>query len=277
MEEKIYDRQVTKQSLSMRVIDEKQIGRHYTFSQLSELFTYTPAPPPPTSPPEEPYKRPEEDIVLSQVLDKLQPHHVIDYHTHDSLLEHVYDEELSEEERKLAWDSYNNEKAMESKAYNAGLIGAQVQSFVQTPGASNAEFVAIAEQTSHQVLYRKVSDFITKYWQVAKELETLMLGRNAMMDSRAAGRPFNVSRFNNLMQVITARTTTMRALGTSLNHVPDSMLLIPEIRQLYEGLMNCVQRIDRYSIEYNQQIAALTNNAPRPAAASFQSSSHAHQ
>ena len=127
----------------------------------------------------------------------------------------------------------------------------------------NAASVAIPEQTSHQVvLYRKVVDFITKYWQVAKELETLMLGRNAMMDSRAAGRPFNVSRFNNLMQVITSRTNTMRVLGTSLNNVPDSMLLIPEIRQLYEGLMNCVQRIDRYSIEYNQQIAALTNSAP---------------
>ena len=59
MEEKIYDRQVTKQSLSMRVVDEKQIGRHFNASDLSELFTYTPAPPPSSQPNEPKIQMPE--------------------------------------------------------------------------------------------------------------------------------------------------------------------------------------------------------------------------
>ncbi|XP_078601570.1 uncharacterized protein LOC144876306 isoform X5 [Branchiostoma floridae x Branchiostoma japonicum] len=109
MEEKIYDRQVTKQSLAARVVDEHQIERHFTMGELAELYNFTPDRLDDPNRKERPTPKLPVDLILA---DLLQSHKdcIVDYHEHDSLLENQEDQTLTEEERKAAWEEYENEK-----------------------------------------------------------------------------------------------------------------------------------------------------------------------
>jgi len=104
MEEKIYDRQVTKQSLSARVVDEQQIERHFTMNELAELYEFKDEPlsarPVPAVP---------EDRMLAELVDRHKDK-VWTVSNHDSLLENQVDQNLTEEERKAAWEEYEQEK-----------------------------------------------------------------------------------------------------------------------------------------------------------------------
>lgn len=57
-------------------------------------------------------------MVLSAILEKIRHQWVVSYHRHDSLLEHIDQEELTEEERKLAWEQYNQQMTTD----NARLV-----------------------------------------------------------------------------------------------------------------------------------------------------------
>ncbi|CAF4894818.1 unnamed protein product, partial [Rotaria sp. Silwood1] len=114
MEEKIYQRQVVKQSLSKRVIDGHQIDRHFTWEDIKELYdfqleelpeatqstlTYSTESNTDLNPPE-----PEDRLLF----DLLNEHRrwIYSYHSHDSLLENKIDENLSPEERRQALEEY---------------------------------------------------------------------------------------------------------------------------------------------------------------------------
>ncbi|XP_076606647.1 transcriptional regulator ATRX-like [Chaetodon auriga] len=110
MEEKIYDRQVTKQSLSYRVVDQQQIERHFTLSELTELYTFEPdlLDDPNSKKSRRPASVPPKDGVLLQLLQTCKDQ-IVSLHEHESLLDHKQEEELSEAERKAAWDEYEAE------------------------------------------------------------------------------------------------------------------------------------------------------------------------
>nr|XP_057919162.1 transcriptional regulator ATRX isoform X3 [Doryrhamphus excisus] len=111
MEEKIYDRQVTKQSLSFRVVDQQQIERHFTMNELAELYTFEPDML--DDPSEKKSKKATPMLPKDPFLAELLQSHkdqIMCYHEHDSLLDHKEEEALSEEDRKAAWAEYEAEK-----------------------------------------------------------------------------------------------------------------------------------------------------------------------
>ncbi|KAI0977770.1 hypothetical protein GJ496_009536 [Pomphorhynchus laevis] len=105
IEEKIYQRQVNKESLTMRVCDERHLERHFTSADLSELYIFNPQ-----------YWDPSvsidktnlpKDSLLSDLIQK-RPEWIVRYHEHDSLLQK--DDDLTEEERIAALSEYEQEK-----------------------------------------------------------------------------------------------------------------------------------------------------------------------
>ncbi|XP_078494197.1 uncharacterized protein LOC778547 isoform X2 [Ciona intestinalis] len=111
MEEKIYDRQVVKQSLASRVVDEQQIERHYTANDIAELYTFKPERLTKETIKSRPTPIKPKDQLLSDILlDPKSRDLIVSYHEHDSLLGHQADEELSEADRRNAWDEYDRER-----------------------------------------------------------------------------------------------------------------------------------------------------------------------
>ncbi|XP_062261393.1 transcriptional regulator ATRX-like [Platichthys flesus] len=121
MEEKIYDRQVTKQSLSYRVVDQQQIERHFTLFELKELYTFEPDLL--NDPNSKKSKRTTSALPKDQILTTLLEtckDQIVSYHEHESLLDHKQEEELSEAERKAAWAEYEAESKTASLPVSSG-------------------------------------------------------------------------------------------------------------------------------------------------------------
>uniref|UniRef100_A0A131YIB9 ATP-dependent helicase ATRX n=1 Tax=Rhipicephalus appendiculatus TaxID=34631 RepID=A0A131YIB9_RHIAP len=105
MEEKIYNRQVTKLALACRVVDKRHVGRLFNAAELVDLYTFNPVGK------DEPQSTPKvpSDRLLAELLIRNKDW-IVSYHEHDSLLQNVKTEELTEEEHKLAWEEYKNER-----------------------------------------------------------------------------------------------------------------------------------------------------------------------
>ncbi|KAI1286119.1 Transcriptional regulator ATRX -like protein [Halotydeus destructor] len=107
MEERIYDRQIIKESLAKRVVDEKQIERHFSRNDIEELYNFEPRK-------EKETPIPPKDTLLGDLLLSEKTKHLIhNYHEHDSLLESRPEEELDSAERDQAWAEYEGDRNRE--------------------------------------------------------------------------------------------------------------------------------------------------------------------
>ncbi|KPM05483.1 hypothetical protein QR98_0039470 [Sarcoptes scabiei] len=96
MEWKIYERQVWKTSIAKRVVDIKQIMRHYTKSELAELYTYEPDIEIVGN-----VSQRSDDRLLNELL-RMTSSNIVTFHHHDSLFQVTHDEELNEKEKTEA-------------------------------------------------------------------------------------------------------------------------------------------------------------------------------
>lgn len=117
MEERVYSRSVTKEAMSHRVVEKKQIERHYVKDELNELFVS--------------YKLKPRDGVLNFPKDETLrdlllyfPQSTYNFHEHDSLLENKPEDDLDEDEKKEAWQSYITESTQTNRMNNVASMTA---------------------------------------------------------------------------------------------------------------------------------------------------------
>jgi transcriptional regulator ATRX len=118
MEEKIYKRQVTKESLAARVVDRQQVHRSISKEEMLHLFDFE----------DEEDKENENvsveeaengikhkfpnasfsstDKLMDRLLGKHRPRWIANYHEHETLLKENEEERLTKEEQDLAWEVY---------------------------------------------------------------------------------------------------------------------------------------------------------------------------
>ena len=83
------------------MIDDQQLDRHFSESDIKELYKFTPEPLPEakaTTNEDFNYQIPKDHLLLDLLYEHQRWIH--SYHSHDSLLENKLDEGLSEEERR---------------------------------------------------------------------------------------------------------------------------------------------------------------------------------
>lgn len=142
MEEKVYSRSVTKQAMSGRVVDKRQIDRHYKMSELSELYVLTK-----TDHDDRPSPQMPADEFLKFML-HTYPKQVYKYHDHERLLENKPDQDLNDDEKDEAWKLYEAELSGPPRVAPMAPLLANDQYNPNVMANLNLNFLAAASPSS---------------------------------------------------------------------------------------------------------------------------------
>lgn len=251
MEERIYKRQVTKESTSMRVVDEAQIQRHYDGHDLEELYLFDPKELDTENANERPNFAPPKDRLLADIL-LTKRDAVVDYFQHDTLFAHVEEEKLSEEELKEAWNDYERDKTMNTFGRGSvSLLGMGVGGMAQNQIGlvQQAQNLLLRNQALQQlnrdVVYVNCfniplmdNDTAMKVTYLKKCLEDLL--PNIPHDMRGGISEFNSYFINFITQAVENRhnpawmlNRAVSTFRTVVKLVQDQPSCRPALRQMY--------------------------------------------
>ena len=268
MEEKIYQRQIAKESLSQRVIDEKQMERHFTDRELREMYDFKP----------DIYDADNQQVPIMPS-DDLLKHLLSDckkwisrYHEHDSLLENLLDEGLSEEERKTAWAEYEAEKQILKDVPNATNLAAMaLNNLTAKPYAhliqSNSkkkESSPSAKPNSRQSIV-KLNDLKPGWLNAKQNISYIMQTNDSVNNQNELNAPIDL----HLAQL--ENSSLINSKQTPFyTHVPKTILFAERnnLQQNETGLvkftsseLNRIQTIDQLSLNADSNLFNIVNTA----------------
>ncbi|KAJ3587469.1 hypothetical protein NHX12_011066 [Muraenolepis orangiensis] len=263
MEEKIYERQVTKQSLSYRVVDQQQIERHFTMNELAELYNFEPELLDDPSGKKSKRATPmlPKDPILAELLHSYKDH-LVCYHEHDSLLDHKEEEALSEEDRKAAWTEYEAEKKGLSMKTNyppgyqmdmgnnyfpfnvaalANMSNQQLEDLIN----QGRQKVMEATNSLKSLQRDSLEDIIARVWQenpslTESEVQSMALGQQASVEMELKRREAVyrdvLSKQQTLMMYV-QKVITNRKMREQQMAMANQATYMNQLAQLQNGLM----------------------------------------
>jgi len=105
IDEKVYNRQIQKLSLSCRVFDEHQNERHLEYEEIKDMYDFNANDEPQLSSLSTPKDKLLADLLVSH------KDWIFNYLEHDALLENKKERELTSDEQQEAWDEFKIETA----------------------------------------------------------------------------------------------------------------------------------------------------------------------